>query len=62
MGWGSSVPGFDEYHTPVFAGAGVGVQVNLGFGGVILPAVRMDYAFSERHPRGVFSFRVGPVF
>ncbi len=62
VGWGSSVPGFDEYHTPVFAGAGVGVQVNLGFGGVILPAVRMDYAFSERHPRGVFSFRVGPVF
>lgn len=62
MGWASSVPLFDEYHTPLFASAGVGVQINLGFGGVLLPAVRLDYAFSERHPTGVFSFRVGPVF
>ena len=62
VGWASGVPGIPEYQTPVFAGAGVGVQVNLGFGGVLLPAVRLDYAFSERHPTGVFSFRVGPVF
>ncbi|MFA5567341.1 MAG: POTRA domain-containing protein [Trueperaceae bacterium] len=62
VGWSSSVPGFAEYATPVFAGAGLGVQVNLGFGGLILPAIRMDYAFSEKHPTGVFSFRVGPVF
>jgi len=62
VGWASGVPGMVEYQTPVFAGAGVGVQVNLGFGGVLLPAVRLDYAFSERHPSGVFSFRVGPVF
>src|SRR5690606_14643582 len=62
MGWASSVPLFDEYHTPLFASAGVGVQINLGFGGVLLPAVRLDSAFSERHPTGVFSFRVGPVF
>lgn len=62
VGWASSVPGFADYQTPLFAGAGIGVQVNLGFGGVLLPAVRLDYAFSERHPRGVFSFRVGPVF
>ncbi|HZJ08485.1 MAG TPA: POTRA domain-containing protein [Trueperaceae bacterium] len=62
VGWASGVPGMPEYQTPVFAGAGVGVQVNLGFGGVLLPAVRLDYAFSERHPAGVFSFRVGPVF
>lgn len=62
VGWASGVPGFAQYQTPVFAGAGIGVQVNLGFGGVLLPAVRLDYAFSERHPRGVFSFRVGPVF
>ncbi|HEX7000999.1 MAG TPA: POTRA domain-containing protein [Trueperaceae bacterium] len=61
-GWASSVPGFPEYQTPLFASAGVGVQVNLGFGGVLLPAVRLDYAFSQRHPTGVFSFRVGPVF
>src|SRR5690606_34326754 len=52
VGWASSVPGFPEYETPVFAGAGVGVQLNLGFGGVLLPAVRLDYAFSERHPSG----------
>lgn len=62
VGWASSVPGFDLYETPVYAGAGIGVQVNLGFGGVLLPAVRLDYAFSERHPSGVFSFRIGPVF
>ncbi len=61
-GWASTVPQFAEYQTPLFASAGVGVQVNLGFGGVLLPAVRLDYAFSERHPTGVFSFRVGPVF
>jgi len=62
LGWASTVPGFQEYQTPLFASAGVGVQINLGFGGVLLPAVRLDYAFSERHPTGVFSFRVGPVF
>ncbi len=62
LGWVSSVPQFEEYRTPLFASAGVGVQINLGFGGVLLPAVRLDYAFSERHPTGVFGFRVGPVF
>lgn len=62
VGWASGVPDFGEYATPVFAGAGLGVQVNLGFGGLVLPAIRLDYAFSERHPTGVFSFRVGPVF
>jgi len=62
VGWASSVPGFQDYQTPVFAGAGVGVQINLGFGSVVLPAIRMDYAFSQRHPTGVFAFRVGPVF
>lgn len=62
VGWASSVPGYAEYAAPVFAGAGVGVQVNLGFGGVMLPAVRLDYAFSEKHRAGVFGFRIGPVF
>lgn len=62
LGWASSVPGFADYETPVFAGAGLGVQVNLGFAGIVLPAIRLDYAFSERHPTGVFAFRVGPVF
>ena len=62
VGWASSVPGFPEYGAPLFAGAGVGVQVNLGFGGVLLPALRFDYGFSERNPTGEFRFRVGPVF
>lgn len=62
VGWASSVPGYKDYQTPVFAGTGIGVQINLGFGSVVLPAIRMDYAFSEKHPTGVFGFRVGPVF
>ncbi len=62
LGYASSATGFAEYAAPVFAGAGLGVQVNLGFGGVLLPALRFDYAFSERHPSGEFRFRVGTVF
>ncbi|MEX2501634.1 MAG: POTRA domain-containing protein [Trueperaceae bacterium] len=62
LAWASGVPGFDEYATPVFGSAGVGLQVNLGFSGVQLPALRFDYGFSERNPTGVFAFRVGTVF
>lgn len=62
LGWASSVPGFDEYRAPLFAGAGIGVQVNLGFGGVVLPAIRLDYGISERNRSGVFSVRLGPVY
>jgi outer membrane protein insertion porin family len=62
LGYASSVPGFPDYGAPLFAGAGVGVQVNLGFGGVLLPALRFDYGFSQRNPTGEFRFRVGPVF
>ena len=62
VGYASSVPGFADYRTPVFASAGVGVQLNLGFAGFALPPLRMDYGFSERNPRGKFSFRIGPVF
>ncbi|MBW6456554.1 MAG: BamA/TamA family outer membrane protein [Trueperaceae bacterium] len=46
----------------LYGSVGAGVQVNLGFGGVSLPALRFDYGFSARNPSGVFSFRVGPVF
>jgi len=60
--WASEVPGFREYEAPLFVGAGLGVQVNLGFSGVALPALRFDYGFSERNPTGVFSFRIGTVF
>lgn len=62
LGYASSATGFSEYESPLFASAGLGVQVNLGFGGVMLPALRFDYAFSERHPSGEFRFRVGGVF
>jgi outer membrane protein insertion porin family len=62
LGWASSVPNFPENGAPLFAGAGVGVQINLGFGGVLLPALRFDYGFSERSPNGEFRFRIGPVF
>ncbi len=62
LGWASSTTGFAEYGAPLFASAGVGVQVNLGFGGVLLPALRFDYAFSERNPTGEFRFRVGGVY
>jgi len=62
LGYASDVPGFASGSAPVFGSAGLGLQVNLGFGGVALPALRFDYGFSQRHPGGVFSFRVGPVF
>ncbi len=58
----SSVPGYPEYGAPLFGSLGLGFQLNLGFGGVSLPALRFDYGFSERNPGGVFSFRIGPVF
>jgi outer membrane protein insertion porin family len=44
------------------AGYGLGVQLNLGYGSVLLPALRFDYGFSATHPTGVFHFRIGPVF
>ena len=62
VGYASSVPGFDNFSAPIFAGAGVGVQVNLGFTALGFFPLRFDYGFSQRHPSGVFSFRVGPVF
>lgn len=62
LGYVSDVPGLGATDLGLFASAGAGVQINLGFGGVSLPALRFDYGFSQRHPAGVFSFRVGPVF
>jgi outer membrane protein insertion porin family len=62
VGYASHVPGFPDYAAPLFGSAGVGVQINLGFAGVAFPAIRFDYGFSERNPRGVFGFRIGPVF
>ncbi|MAZ53949.1 MAG: hypothetical protein CMO31_08075 [Trueperaceae bacterium] len=62
LGYASSMSDYSDYGTPVVGSAGLGVQVNLGFGGVLLPALRFDYGFSQRNPKGVFSFRLGPVF
>ena len=44
------------------AGFGIGVQLNLGYGAVQLPAIRLDYGFSAENPRGILHFRIGPVF
>jgi outer membrane protein insertion porin family len=62
LGWTSSVPGYTDYATPVLAGAGLGVQVNLNIAGFGLPAIRFDYSFSGQNPSGLFRFRLGPVF
>jgi outer membrane protein insertion porin family len=62
VGWVSSMPGFYDYGTPIIAGAGLGVQLNLNIAGIGLPAIRLDYSFSERSPSGIFRFRFGPVF
>ncbi len=62
IGWASSVPSFENYQTPLLAGAGLGAQLNLGLAGIALPAIRLEYAFSETNPSGVFRFKVGPVF
>jgi outer membrane protein insertion porin family len=62
VGFASNVPGYQPYEAPLFAGVGFGLQVDLGFAGVALPPLRFDYGFSERNPRGVFSFRIGNVF
>ena len=53
------LPGEDpELH----AGFGLGVQLNLGYGAVQFPAIRLDYGFSSANPGGVLHFRIGPVF
>jgi outer membrane protein insertion porin family len=43
-------------------GYGVGLQINLGFGGFQLPAIRLDYGWSAWNPGGKFYFRLGFPF
>ena len=43
-------------------GYGIGAQVNLGFGGFQLPAIRLDYGWSALNPGGRFYFRLGFPF
>jgi outer membrane protein insertion porin family len=59
LGYASNVPAGSAN---LFAGAGLGLQLNLGVGGLLLPPLRFDYGFSAKNPLGVFGFRIGPVF
>jgi outer membrane protein assembly factor BamA len=43
-------------------GYGLGVQINLGFGQLQLPAIRLDYGWSAFNPGGRFYFRLGFPF
>ncbi|GGM91149.1 outer membrane protein assembly factor [Thermus composti] len=43
-------------------GAGVGLQLDLDVFGVLLPSLRLDYAFSPEKPTGILHFRIGPMF
>ncbi|TBH17396.1 BamA/OMP85 family outer membrane protein [Thermus thermamylovorans] len=43
-------------------GAGVGLQLDLDVLGVLLPSLRLDYAFSPESPTGRLHFRIGPMF
>jgi outer membrane protein insertion porin family len=61
-GYASSVPDFEDNDAPIFFGAGLGVQINVGFGGALLAPVRLDYGFSEKNSSGVLNFRLGYVF
>jgi len=51
-----------ETDPELHVGYGVGVQLNLGYGAVQLPAIRLDYGFSPESPYGRLHFRIGPVF
>lgn len=54
---------WDSDQDPTFrSGYGLGVQLDLGLGSILLPAIRFDYGFSEERPEGVLHFRLGPVF
>lgn len=62
VGWASNIAGYDIGEAPLRTGAGLGLQLNLGFSGVALPALRFDYGWSSQNPDGVFAFRIGTVF
>lgn len=62
LGWASSVTGFDDYRTPLFASFGLGAQFDLRLGDAVFPPIRFDYGISERNPAGRVAFRIGPVF
>ena len=59
VGYASDVVS-DDFGSPLLFSAGLGVQLNIGFGGALaLPPLRFDYGFSPAHPTGTFGFRLG---
>ncbi len=62
LGYASQPERLADDEVPLFGSGGVGLQVNIGFGGGILAPIRLDYGFSERHPAGHLSFRIGFVY
>lgn len=63
FGYASGIIDADKYNLQFPVSAGIGLQINIGTAaGSILPPIRFDYGFSERHPTGVLSFRLGYAF
>ena len=59
VGYASGVVG-ENFAEPLLFSAGLGVQLNIGFGGALaLPPLRFDYGFSPANPTGTFGFRLG---
>ena len=59
VGYASSVTP-ENFAEPLLFSAGLGVQLNIGFGGALaLPPLRFDYGFSPANPTGTFGFRLG---
>ncbi len=61
VGYASDLGGNDDnFAEPLLFSAGVGLQLNIGFGGALaLPPLRFDYGFSPANPTGTFGFRLG---
>lgn len=62
MGYVSDIIDYDTYSLPFPVSAGIGLQINIGSAAGILAPIRLDYGFSERHPTGALSFRLGYAF
>ena len=59
VGYASDIAN-EDFADPLLFSAGVGVQLNIGFGGALaLPPLRFDYGFSPANPTGTFGFRLG---
>ncbi|GLV47330.1 outer membrane protein assembly factor [Thermus sp. LT1-2-5] len=54
--------GFTDNTQGLKWGGGIGLQLDLDVFGVLLPSLRLDYAFSPEKPTGILHFRIGPMF